>query len=133
MKHKDIICPYCNSVAELVTGNTIFKNRKDLADRYYYLCNSCDAYIGTIKGTKTPLGRLADPALRKAKVDLHSIFDPLFITGSKTRKDAYIWLATELGISVYSCHIGKFDLDQCLKAIEVCKKISHFHPTHHPK
>lgn len=82
MKLKDVICPYCNSVSELVTGDTIFKNRSDLTDKYYYLCSPCNAYIGTIKGTKTPLGRLADASLRKAKVDLHSIFDPLYMQGN---------------------------------------------------
>lgn len=113
-------CPYCGDPAELVGGDRVYPHRPDLAGKRFYLCAPCDAYVGCHPGTTEPLGRLADKALRRAKVAAHNAFDPLWQAGPMTRPEAYRWLAGALGVAPADCHIGQFDLGQCQRVIQVC-------------
>lgn len=116
-----ITCPYCNAEAELVTGGVIYPHRGDLRDRKFYLCRPCNAYCGCHPGTTKPLGRLANAELRMLKQQVHAVLDPLWRSGSETRKGAYQLLADKLGIPRSDCHIGMFDVETCRRAIEVLK------------
>lgn len=123
------ICPYCGKNSELTNGSAIYPSRKDLADRSFYLCRPCDAYVGCHKGTSKPLGRLANKSLRIAKQHAHAAFDPLWQTKMQreqvskrvARQAGYEWLARCMGISVAECHIGMFDVRQCEQVIAICK------------
>ena len=131
MKGLTPICPYCGTFSKLVTGLEIYPHRPDLGGLSFYQCAPCDAFVGVHKGTTRPLGRLADTELRKSKSAAHRAFDPLWELGNfKTRKDAYAWLAETLKIPVKECHIGEFDVHQCMRVIEACKKVSVIHHTH---
>ena len=117
---KKVICPYCGSEAELVTGREIYPHRLDLYAKKFYQCEPCDAYVGCHPGTENPLGRLADIELREAKMRAHAAFDPIWKSGNKKRGSAYAWLADQLGIDQKDCHIGMFDVDMCQRVVEVC-------------
>ena len=121
------ICPYCQQFSKQVTGKEIYPHRKDLFSLVFYSCKPCDAYVGTHKGTTQPLGRLADPTLRKAKSATHRAFDPIWKNEHMKRKAAYAWLADQLSINVKDCHIGMFDIEKCKKATIIstskCKEI----------
>jgi len=114
------ICPYCGTASEHVDGDVVYPHRPELADKKFWLCRPCDAYVGCHPGTPEPLGRLANAELRKAKMEAHTAFDKLWKgdQAQMRRADAYKWLAAELGIGVDDCHIGMFDLDACKKVIE---------------
>lgn len=112
-------CDYCHRDAELVTGNVIYPHRPDLFSKFFWHCAPCDAYVGCHKkdcgygdGTR-PLGRLANAELRKAKTAAHAAFDPLWRSGGMSRRAAYAWLASQLGVAPQNCHIGMFDVDTC--------------------
>jgi hypothetical protein len=123
----DPTCPYCGQPAKLVGGDAIYPHRSDLFDLAFWQCAPCDAYVGCHKKGVTflmnkrqvrsdgtiPLGRLANAQLRKAKSAAHAAFDPLWKSGRMTRREAYAWLATTLGISSDNCHIGMMDADAC--------------------
>lgn len=115
------VCPYCNKDAELTTGDYIYPHRKDLAEKSFYVCWPCDAYVGTHKDTAPPkpLGRLANAELRKAKQAAHAAFDPLWKHGAMKRGSAYGWLSKSLGIPKHQAHIGMFDVDQCRRVVEL--------------
>lgn len=123
---KDVRCPYCGEQAIFGSTKKIYKT-KDYGKAY--ICANypaCDAYVGVHKHTKTPLGTLANKKLRKARNDVHKIFDPLWQAApanvrykKKTRLQAYQWLAKELNISLSECHIAMFDLDMCHRAIDL--------------
>jgi len=117
-----VICPYCQRRAECVSGKEIYPHRPDLYSKRFWLCRSCDAYVGTHHNSRrhAPLGQLADAELRKAKKAAHNAFDRIWMDGSNTRKEAYAWLAEELGISLTSCHIGQFDVEKCKHVVAVC-------------
>ena len=115
------ICPYCGTASEHVGGDVVYPHKPELADKKFWLCKPCDAYVGCHPGTPEPLGRLANAELRRAKMEAHTAFDKLWKgdQAQMRRADAYRWLAAELGIGVDDCHIGMFDLDACKKVIEV--------------
>ena len=118
MKGLTPICPYCGKFSKKVTGKEIYPHRNDLFKLCFYSCATCDAYVGTHKGTTKPLGRLANKELREAKSVAHRAFDPLWKLGRMKRKEAYKWLAETLNIDAEDCHIGMFDIDMCEAVIK---------------
>jgi hypothetical protein len=112
-------CPYCKSRANLVTGLKIYPHRKDLSDKFFYLCQPCDAYVGCHPRSKTPLGTLANGSLRKLRAYAHEFFDPLWKNKIfKTRTKAYKWLSEQMGTTIDDTHIAMFNEEQCKKVIE---------------
>ena len=97
----------------MVSGKAIYPHRPDLFDLVFYQCAPCDAYVGTHKGTKMPLGTLANAELRAARSRAHCAFDPLWKKGPISRRQAYARLANKLYITTKDCHIAKFDLATC--------------------
>lgn len=129
------VCPYCDGPVSLVDSNVVYGKSYGMI----YLCDNypkCDAYVGVHSNSKkhAPLGRLANPDLRRLKRQVHGWFDPLWrYKSSKTqdvdvRKNAYGWLAKKLGIKAYQCHIGMFDEEICQRAIDICRVIYHDKP-----
>lgn len=117
-----IVCPYCDRPALLVTGKVIYRHRMDLWLKRFYACPPCDAYVGCHLDTLQPLGRLANAELRAAKMRAHAAFDGLWRDGEMKRSAAYDWLAQRLGIKRRDCHIGAFDVETCRRVVEVCQR-----------
>jgi hypothetical protein len=124
-----ISCPYCGALAILVGGDVIYPHRPDLASKKFWQCAPCGAYVGCHEaghgqgdGT-TPLGRLANAELRKAKSAAHAAFDPLWKSRRMTRKEAYAWLASALKIDPDDAHIGMFDVGQCRAVVHAARKL----------
>ena len=118
---KNPICPYCDTESELVTGREIYPHRTDLYRLSFYRCAKCGAYEGCHPGTTTPLGRLANAELRKARMEAHAAFDPLWKSGKMNRRQAYAWLAGRLGIDFEDCHMGMFDVAMCKSVTHLCQ------------
>lgn len=118
-------CPYCDREPLLVKGDVIYPKRQDLVNNLYWLCKPCDAYVGCHGDSSRPMGRLANAELRQAKVKAHKVFDPLWKSGRMTRRQAYAWLATRLDIPRDQTHIGMFDVETCLKVVQIMKEGQH--------
>jgi len=119
----NVICPYCDKPAQLVSGVDIYPHRNDLFHRFFWKCDPCKAWVGCHeKANRAPLGRLANAELRKVKQSAHAIFDPLWKTGRMKRSEAYSLLSNLLGISKTNCHIGMMDVDQCKVVVSVLKE-----------
>ena len=117
------VCPYCGKTSKLVKGREVYPQSVALADKDIYLCKPCNALVGCHPGTITPLGSLANKELRKARMYAHAAFDPRWESGHMKRKDAYGWLTKQMGLRhPRECHIGRFDLEQCRRVVEVCKE-----------
>lgn len=112
-------CPYCGADSVMTRGDVIYPHRPDLAEKAFWLCKPCNAYVGCHPNTRQPLGRLADESLRRQKSAVHRVLDPLWKTGRMKRREAYQLLADGLGIQLKKCHVGWFDLETCNKALEV--------------
>ena len=120
-----VTCNYCGKSAQLCSGSEVYPHRKDLWNRRFWVCKPCDARVGCHRGSITPLGRLANAELRKAKMEAHAAFDPLWrdkprILGD--RRTAYLWLARQLRLTEHECHIGMFDVERCAEVVRICKE-----------
>lgn len=115
----ELSCQYCGRPTKKVSGNVIYPRAKQYHDKFYYLCRKCDAYVGCHPDGK-PMGEVADSALRRARIEAHTAFDRLWKGGRMTRSMAYSWLSRALDIQSGECHIGKFDLETCIKVVKVC-------------
>lgn len=115
------ICPYCGSESKQVKGRDIYlRARNSYADKTFYQCTPCDAYVGCHPSTDVPLGRLANAPLRKARNAAHAIFDLKWRSGNMKRKEAYAWLAEKLGLDRKDCHIALMEIEMCQRVVEVC-------------
>lgn len=137
-------CPYCKAKAMRTTGATIYPHRLDLADKVFYWCPPCEAYVGTHAMTGEPLGALANAKLRKLRNAAHAAFDPIWqeparkaACGTKNlrrkfpkpfnyfvpqfRTAAYAALAKAMDIEPDLCHIAMFNEEQCQQAIGLIK------------
>lgn len=128
-----VMCQYCDKPAQLVTGKAIYPHRPDLYGKRFWQCAKCKSYVGCHpparangkggRGDGTlPLGRLANAELRQAKQEAHEAFDPLWKDGEMTRREAYAWLADQLGLQGGSCHIGEFDVARCKAVVDIVSK-----------
>ncbi|WP_298128442.1 zinc-finger-containing protein [Ferrovum sp.] len=111
-------CPYCDNQAELVQGKEIYPYPGSPQNGMYWLCRPCKAWVGTHKNSPrfAPKGSLANAELRRARQEAHAAFDVIWTENLMSRAEAYAWLARELGVQVKRCHIGFFDVVQCVEA-----------------
>ncbi|MES2415145.1 MAG: zinc-finger-containing protein [Pseudomonadota bacterium] len=126
-----VTCPYCQQPAVLVGGDVMYPHRPDLADKKFWNCAPCKAFVGchpaqtaTQNGVgdgTVPMGRLANAELRRAKQAAHAAFDPLWKSGAMHRKAAYKWLSKALGLTSQQTHIGMFDVAQCVAVVAAVK------------
>jgi hypothetical protein len=123
-----VICPYCEGEAALVDSEVINVR----PSRKIYLCRPCDAYVGVHKSDDSPLGTPANFPLRKQRIRVHGVFDPLWQEGvavgygskRRARSVCYRWLALKLGIQVEDCHVGQFDAAMCRLALKILKDVT---------
>jgi hypothetical protein len=121
VKARHVTCDYCGGRAALLKGRDIYPHRGDLCDKPFYACRPCGAWVGCHPGTTKPLGRLADQHLRKAKMRVHALLDPLWRSGQIKRSSVYARLADHMGIPPKECHVGMFSLERCALAESVLR------------
>lgn len=113
-------CLECGKRAKLVGGAAIYPHRPDLFDGFYYLCE-CGAYAGCHKGTQNAKGKPCGPRTRAARMRAHKAFDPLWQEGSMSRNEAYLWLATEMGLHKAACHIGLMGHEDAERVVQIAR------------
>lgn len=108
-----MICQFCDSEAQKVSGEKIYPHRKDLYHLSFFYCdNSHDpVYVGTHKDG-TPFGTLADAETRKARSLAHQCFDKIWKDKLMSRSDAYRALSKHMNLPPEKTHIGMFDAAQ---------------------
>ena len=120
------ICRYCGGTVRLVPARMVYgaaaTKRLKLEAELFYQCQNCNARVGCHKGTKRPLGNLANEVLRLKRMETHRIYDAFWKRKGMTRTQAYKWLAEQMKLSDEQAHIGSFEMDQCQTVIDLCKK-----------
>lgn len=119
-----ITCPYCGSEVEICKNDKVYgKTYGDWPWIYRCKKDACDTHVGMHPFTNIPLGTLANSPLRRARKESKEVFQRVWMQGgSKTRTEAYSWLAHLLDIPVASCHFGWFDIDTCHRAKKLMEK-----------
>lgn len=116
------ICIYCNSRVKYCSHAEIYGGRTFSDWPYIYLCtnDACKASVGVHEGTEHPLGTLADTNTKNARKKAHAAFDPIWKSRQMKRTEAYQWLADQLDIERWRCHISWFDIGLCNKVVSLC-------------
>ena len=115
-------CSCCGGQVELVENSLIYNGHSYGCWPYAYLCLDCRAYVGLHPDTDLPLGTLADEPLRKARNSCKQPFERIWRGGLMTRKNAYRWLASCMGMTADECHFGLFNVEQCEQARRHCEQ-----------
>ena len=126
-----LTCPYCGRPATFLPSTETLYHGRDYGPAY--ACTPCQAWVGCHPGTTVPLGRLADAALRRAKIAAHEAFDAVWrafhaervatdpgYSLGRARARAYKRLADVLGIDPANCHLGMFDVETCEAVTSLC-------------
>jgi len=122
------ICTYCKKP-------TVFVDTYEVYGKSFgklYLCRDCKAWVGTHKDTEQALGSVANSELRDWRKEAHAHFDKLWLrkikkdncSKTKARVAAYKWLSEKLGLPVAETHISWFNIDMCMRVVEICKPYS---------
>jgi hypothetical protein len=115
---KEVVCPYCQARAGFLLDSSPVYSGRDYGP--LWICGPCGAYVGCHKGTTTPLGTLANAALRDLRKQAHAALDPFWKdSDGLTRSQAYERLAGALRIPVSQCHVAMFDEDRCKAALGI--------------
>lgn len=123
MKQANIKCPYCGSGAFLRPASVLHKENGAERNAMFYVCArypSCDAYVRAHDFNRQPMGTLADPVLRRKRQEAHQALRRLWESGLMSKKEAYRWLQTQLGIDETDAHIAKFSELRCEAVIRLC-------------
>lgn len=125
-KLKDMkICRYCGGVIRLVPASSIYgesAERLGMKEEWLYQCQNCNARVGCHKGTKRPLGNVANEVLRLKRMETHQVFDSFWRAKRMSRTKAYRWLSEQMELPESKAHIGGFEMEQCQRLIELCRK-----------
>ena len=119
------ICRYCGGVIRLVPASSIYgesAERLGMKEEWLYQCQNCNARVGCHKGTKRPLGNVANEVLRLKRMETHQVFDNFWRAKRMSRTKAYCWLTEQMELPESKAHIGGFEMEQCQRLIELCRK-----------
>ncbi len=115
-------CPYCGGEVKYLSNSFIYG--REYGNGKCYACLSCRAFVGVHTGTQVPLGRLADKQTTTLRKQCHALFDPMWRDKKvfENRKQAYSWLADQLGIPVKECHMAWLTDVQLVDALAHLKR-----------
>ena len=81
----------------------------------------CDGSVGAHPDGK-PLGTVPSHEDKKYRSLVHAQIDPLWENQARSKKRArgsvYGWLRRILNLTADECHVGNWDADQCIEALE---------------
>jgi hypothetical protein len=115
-------CDVCKSLKVQFIHVSEIGKRSDSEWPFIYYCPSCEASVGCHKGTRRPLGRMADSSIRNLRKAAHFHFDRIWQQGFLERNEAYAWLAEQLGVEREKCHFGFLRAKHLVEAISICKQ-----------
>ena len=124
MNYSTMRCPYCGSTVVFRSAEGIYKRNAE--EHMLYVCKrypECDAYVTVHKGTRIPMGIMADGKLRKLRIDAHHAFDRLHESGMMSRREAYDWLAYMIQSPLSQAHIGELGEYYCNVVIKESRNL----------
>lgn len=111
--------------ARLKNGAEVYPHRTDLHNLPFWKCDTCGNFVGchykSAEPTK-PLGCIATPEIKKARIEVHALIDPLWKSGAFKRNKLYGLISEQLGWKYHTANIRS--LEEANKVIKIAKTIS---------
>ncbi len=112
-KRSIFCCHCCTDVsARLTDGREVYPWRKDLGSLPFWICDNCGNFVGchhkTADRTK-PLGVIATPDLKRARMHIHALIDPLWKSKRIKRGKIYAKLGDILGRQYHTSELRTLD------------------------
>ncbi len=106
-----IFCVECNKevIAVRVTGDIIYPHRRDLHLKRFFKCLDCDNYVGTHRDSGKPLGVIPSKELRKQRMKIHELIDPVWKNGTMKRGEMYQKIKEFLGYEFHTAEIDSME------------------------
>ena len=110
----------CDVDARLITGREAYPHRPDLHKLPFWMCETCENFVGchhkTANRTK-PLGCIPSLEMKRIRMQIHAIIDPLWKSGRMKRGTVYSAMSNALGRQYHTAD---------LRSIEEAKKMLSF-------
>ena len=92
--------------ARLTDGSEVYPHRPDLYKKNFWKCDICKNFVGTHNdGSVKPLGVIATQEIKRLRMDIHRIIDPIWKSKRARRGSVYKKLSTLLGYSYHTANI----------------------------
>jgi len=103
---REIWCCGCGKdvSARLTSGEEVYSHRVDLYDLPFWICDSCNNFVGCHHKTKNrtqPLGVIATQEIKDARRHIHRVIDPIWKQKRMSRGALYRKLAKALDKEEY--------------------------------
>jgi hypothetical protein len=98
--------------ARLTNGEEIYPHRKDLYRLPFWKCDTCGNFVGCHHKTKNrtrPLGCIPTPEIKKARMKIHSILDPIWQSGRISSRGLYAMITESVGWKYHTAQIRSVD------------------------
>lgn len=122
-----IYCCNCGDevLCRLTDGKEMYPHRKDLYSIPFWIHDECKGFIGchhkTVDRVK-PLGVIASPEIKKARIYIHSVVDPIWKNKKMSRGKIYKKISDEIGYSFHTAEI-KY-INEARKIYKIAKRIA---------
>lgn len=121
----EIFCCNCKikTTVKLIKGIDLYPHRKDLKQKSFWQCQTCNSYVGCHNGKKNrPLGCIPSPEIKNARAYIHKILDPIWLKNRVGRSKLYGWISNNLG---YTYHTGEIrDIKEARKVYKIILNIT---------
>lgn len=119
-----IYCTGCSKDVEarLTDGKEIYPHRPDLYSLPFWKCDTCNNCVGCHHKTSNPtrpLGVIATPELKRERMKIHALLDPLWKSGKISRKKLYQELTFRLGREYHTAELRNlYEVNEIIKALK---------------
>lgn len=123
-KNVEIYCCCCQKEvsAVCVGGSLVYPHRKDLESLVFYQCPVCANFVSTHKKTGFPMGVIANQEMKRLRMSIHSVLDPLWKNKMIKRKELYCIMSAKMGIVQYHTAFLR-SVEECRVALSAAKSI----------
>lgn len=106
-----IYCCCCNEdiEARITSGKHVYPHRKDLYSLQFWICYKCGNFVGCHKSSGLPLGCIPTDEIKKARIHIHNILDPLWKNKLIKRGELYKIIKKKLGYEYHTANIRSID------------------------
>lgn len=105
-----IYCCGCKTKVKprLTSGAEIYPHRRDLKELPFWKCDGCGNWVGCHHQTENrtrPVGVIATPEIKNARIHIHAILDPIWKSGKIKRQALYDRIGQEIGRTYHTANI----------------------------